>query len=337
MRKLILTIPILLSALCFSCKDNSPIQKAVDDYRAGIISEDSLLAYVSDSIRVKETFNWASRHQSKDDIAAWFLGRAYKFGLGVDRDPIKAKVYYISACEKDNGNAMIGLAQIYREYQSQENLDSAFYWFNEATKHGQPDAYFSLSQVEIQRAKQNGQPIDTIKVIDYVQKGIKQNSSFCITWMASIYYYGYGSIKSDKSKAYNMLSLLPKNKLNAVSNYLLGEMFELGEGTNQSFNTALVYYMKSAEQGNTDAMCKLGNFYEWGQGIAQNDSIAFIQYSKAANAGNPWGQRCVAHCYYSGSGTKKDIDTATQWIKTAAKGGDYEAIDYCERHKIDYN
>lgn len=98
MRKLLLVISLLFSVLCFSCKDNSPIQKAVNDYRAGSITEDSLIAYVSDSIRVKETFDWATRHQSKDDIADWLLGRAYKFGLGVDRDPVKAKAYYLSAC-----------------------------------------------------------------------------------------------------------------------------------------------------------------------------------------------------------------------------------------------
>lgn len=336
MKKLVFAISLLFSILCFSCKDNSPIQKAVDDYRSGTISEDSLLAYVSDSIRVKETFDWANRHQSKDDIADWFLGRAYKFGLGVDRDPIKSKAYYISACKAGNGNAMSGLALIYMAYPGQENLDSAFFWFNEAVSYGQPDAYYHISQVEIQRDTKKGLPIDTAKVIDYWQKGVKLNSPICIASMATIYYYGNATIQSDKTKAYNMLSLVPKGKLNAVSTYILGEMYELGEGTSQSFNTALSYYKQSAEQGNTNAMCKLGNFYNWGQGVVKNDSIAFIHYSKAANAGNPWGQRCVASCYYSGTGTERNVSTAEQWIKTAAKGGDIEAIKHCDRNKIEY-
>ncbi|MDE6410634.1 MAG: sel1 repeat family protein [Muribaculaceae bacterium] len=336
MKKLIYAIPLLFAVICFSCKDNSPIQKAVDDYRTGDISEDSLMAYVSDSIRVKETFDWATRHQSKDDIADWLLGRAYKFGLGVDRDPIKSKAYYLSACKAGNGNAMSGLAHIYMSYPGHEDLDSAFYWYNEATKHGQPDAYYHLSQVEIQRYTQNELPIDTAKVIDYWQKGVKLNSPVCIASLAAIYYYGDTSLKPNRSKAYSMLNLVPKDKLNAVSNYLLGEMYELGEVANQSFNTAIGYYKQSAKQGNTNAMCKLGNFYEWGQGVEKNDSLAFIQYSKAANAGNPWGQRCVANCYYSGTGTERNVGTAEQWIKTAAKGGDVEAIKYCDRNKLEY-
>lgn len=331
-----MAIPLFLSALCFSCKDNSPIQKAVDDYRAGIISEDSLLAYVSDSIRVKETFNWASRHQSKDDIADWILGRAYKFGLGVDRDPVKSKAYYLSASRAGNQNAMGGLAQIYAGYPGHENLDSAYYWYNEAAQHGEVDSYFYLSQVAMQLDKQKGLPLDTAKVINFWEKGVKGNSPLCISALAALYYSGDGIVEPDKTKAFNMLALVPQDKLNDVSMYLLGEMYELGEGTNQNFNAALSYYKQSAVKGNTNAICKLGNFYQLGQGVERNDSLAFIHYNKAANAGNPWAQRCVAICYYSGIGTERNIGTAEQWYKTAAKGGDYEAIKYCERNKVDY-
>lgn len=336
MKKLIFVILLLLSVLCFSCKDNSPIQKAVDDFRAGVISEDSLIAYVSDSIRVKETFDWATRHQSKDDIADWVLGRAYKFGLGVDRNPIKAKAYYLSACKAGNGNAMSGLAHIYMAYPGQENLDSAYYWYNEATQHGEVDSYFHLSQIAMQRDFQKGLPLDTVKVIDLWEKGVKVNSPLCISALAALYYTGENIVEPDKTKAFNLLALVPQDKLNDVSTYLLGEMYELGEGTNQNFNAALSYYQQSAAKGNTNAICKLGNFYQLGQGVERNDSLAFIQYNKAANAGNPWGQRCVAICYYSGIGTERNVGTANQWYKTAAKGGDLEAIKYCERNRIEY-
>jgi len=179
-------------------------------------------------------------------------------------------------------------------------------------------------------------PIDTLKLINTWQKGVSLNSAACITALASLYYYGDRTILPDKAKAFNLLNLAPKDKLSPAGEYILGEMYELGEGTQQSFNTALMYYRQSADNGYTPAMCKLGNFYEWGQGVEKNDSIAFIHYNKAANAGNPWGQRCVANCYYSGTGTERNIGTAEQWIKTAAKGGDDIAIKYCQDHNISY-
>lgn len=121
----------------------------------------------------------------------------------------------------------------------------------------------------MQRNIQEGLPIDTVNILNYWQKGVKQNSPLCISAMASIYYYGDISITADKEKAYDLLCLIPNDKLNAESNFLLGQMYELGDGPEQNFNTALSYYKKSAAQGNTNAMCKLGNFYEWGQGVAK--------------------------------------------------------------------
>lgn len=331
MNKLLFCIQLLLFISCFSCKDNSPTQKQVDNYRAGIISEDSLLTYVSDSVRVNDTFDWASRNQSKDDIAAWLLGRAYKIGLGVECNPLKAKSYYISACKKGNVNAMSGLANMYVTYPGQENLDSAFYWYNEAARHGDPDAYFFLCGIEINR-----ETTDTIRVVKYLQKGIALNSYLCIATMADLYYTGDYNTTVDKSKAYNMLKLIPKNKLDDAANYLLGEMYESGEGTNQNFSAAFSYYKKSAEQGNTNAMCKLGNFYHYGQGIEKNDSLAFIEYQKAANAGNVWGMRCVGVCYHNGRGVKTDVSNAWHWYKTAAKLGDIESQKYCNQHNVNY-
>lgn len=224
-----LDISLLLLTLCISCKYNSSIQNAVDDYRKGNITQDSLLTYVSDSIRVKDTFDWASRHQSKDDIASWFLGR-YIFGLGVDSNPLKAKAYYISACKNGNIDAMSGLAQIYMTYPGHENLDSAFYWYNEAANHGDPDAYFYLGKVDINRNARTGLPIDTAKFIEYLQKGANLNSPIFCSLMATLYYYGECNTKTDKIKAFNLLKLVPNEKLDNNSNYLLGEMYELGEG-----------------------------------------------------------------------------------------------------------
>ncbi len=231
---------------------------------------------------------------------------------------------------------MSGLAQIYVSYPGQENLDSAFYWFNEAAHHGDPDAYFYLFGIEINRKEQPGQPIDTVKVLEYLQKGVILNSSLCMLTMADLYYTGDFNIKVDKSKAFNMLERIPKNKLDDTGILLLGEMYELGEGTNQNFNIAFSYYKESATQGNTDAMCKLGNFYQFGQGVEKNDSLAFIQYQKAANAGNAWGMRCVGSCYHNGRGVKKDVSNAWHWYKTAAKLGDVESQKYCNQHNVSY-
>ena len=335
-------LPILILAIfcgCLiatSCKEKTGIAKVVSEYKKGVIDEDSLLAYVSDSAHVKDVIMWAEKNITNDDMAKFLLGRAYKFGLGIERNPILSKVYYIEAAKDGNTNAMIGLAHLYQGYPGYENLDSAYYWYNEVAKAGNGDGFFYLSQLEIQRKALNNQPCDTAAVIKYLEQGVKLNSAPCLSYLATAYYSGFG-VNVDKTKAFNMLSLAPEDKLDASGTYLLGEMYELGVGTTQNFNAAIKFYKKSAQMGNTYAMCKMGNFYQFGQGVEKNDSLAFIEYQRAANAGNPWGMRCVGSCYHNGAGVKADISNAWHWYKTAAKNGDEEAQKYCKQNGVNYS
>lgn len=338
MKKLPIIIFTLLCSclLVTSCKEKTGVAKIIDEYRNGKINEDSLLVYVSDSIHAKEVFEWAEKNKKNDNIAKLLLGRAYKFGFEVERSPMLSKAYYIGSAKDGNTNAMLGLAHLYRGYPGHENLDSAFYWYNQATKAGEGDGFYYLSQLEIQSKAQKNQPCDTAAVIKYLEHGVKLNSAPCLSSLATAYYSGFG-VRIDKTKAFNMLSLAPEDKLDSAATYLLGEMYELGEGTTQNFNVALKFYKKSAQKGNTFAMCKMGNFYQFGQGVEKNDSLAFIEYQRAANAGNPWGMRCVGSCYHNGAGVKEDISNAWHWYKTAAKNGDEEAQKYCRQNGVDYS
>lgn len=318
-----------------SCKDKSPIAQAISQYKAGEISDDSLLQVLSDSSNLKSALEWAQKNLSHDDYAAFILGRAYKFGLGVERNPNKAKAYYIMSANQDNTNAMMGLAELYAGYPGHEDIDSAFYWFKKAGEKGDGSAYFYLGQLEGMRQAKENHLIDTTAIIKYWEKGAKLNDPSCISAMATSYYTGQG-VPVDKNKAFNMLSLVDESKLDPNGLYLLGVMYELGEGTPQNFNAALHYDRLAATKGNTDAICKLGNFYQYGQGVEQNDSIAFVNYQKAANAGNAWAQRCVAACYNAGVGTERNIDKARTWFEIAAKNGDFEAQKFCSEHRIEY-
>lgn len=337
MRKLLyfLFSCIALTVTVTSCKDKGPVQSVVDQYKAGEISEDSMLAFFSDSANLKNALEWAERNKSDDVFADYILGRAYKLGLGVDRDPDKSKAYYTNAAKQGCINAMMGLANLYSSYPGYENLDSAAYWYNSAAKKGDGLSYFYLSQLYLYRKSIDKTPVDTAIIIDYWEKGMKLKDPSCTSALASAYYTGEGK-ELNKKKAFEMLCLINKDKLDPMGLGMLGEMYELGEVTAQNFNIALDYYRLAANKGETNAMCKLGNFYQLGQGVEKNDSLAFIQYNKAANAGNPWGQRCVALCYDSGTGVELNRSTAAYWYRLAAKNGDIDAMNHCKRFNIEY-
>ena len=324
------------SVALISCIGSSnPVQDMADKYHSEEISTDSMLKFVSDSVNIEAVLEWANKNIEKDDLAAYILGRNYKFGFGVERNPLKSIFYYRKAVENGNINAMLGLGQLYASYPGHENLDSAKILFTKAAEKGDGSGYYWLSQLLVTESMNNGSPLDTTAVMSLVEKGMKLNDPMCMGVVASSYYTGLGAIKK-KKKAFEILSLAPEDKLVPQSLNILGEMYELGEVVPQNFNSAFHYYKKSANMGDTFAQCKLGNFYAAGQGIEKNDSLAFLEYQKAANAGNSWAMRCVGYSYLTGTGIKEDRYSGNQWLSNAAKHGDDIAIDYCKRNNIEY-
>ena len=51
-------------------------------------------------------------------------------------------------------------------------------------------------------------------------------------------------------------------KGNAIAQFILGFMYENGEGVPQDYKKAEKWYHKAAEQGDTDAQYNLGNLYD---------------------------------------------------------------------------
>ena len=64
--------------------------------------------------------------------------------------------------------------------------------------------------------------------------------------------------------------------------------------------------MKSAYNGNVDALYDVGRCFSKGKGVAQNDKSAFEWYSKAAEQDNPQAVHKLAQCYNKERGVSRD-------------------------------
>ncbi|MDO9307423.1 MAG: tetratricopeptide repeat protein [Deltaproteobacteria bacterium] len=69
------------------------------------------------------------------------------------------------------------------------------------------------------------------------------------------------------------------------SEYMLGIMFEKGQGAKTDFAEAAAWYLKAADKGNAAAQYRLGRLYERGQGVEQNREEALKMYRKSARQG----------------------------------------------------
>ncbi len=75
-----------------------------------------------------------------------------------------------------------------------------------------------------------------------------------------------------------------------------------GRGIGQDYAQAAYWYRRSADGGDSDAMCNLGWLYEAGQGVEQSWEKAAEWYLRSAEAGSGRAMGNLAWCYDNGKG-----------------------------------
>src|SRR5260221_5360588 len=71
----------------------------------------------------------------------------------------------------------------------------------------------------------------------------------------------------------------------AAAQYILGVMYQRGQGVPQDYAEAMKWYRKAADQGLPVAQSNLGTMYENGWGVRKDEAAAVRWYQKAADQG----------------------------------------------------
>jgi len=106
----------------------------------------------------------------------------------------------------------------------------------------------------------------------------------------------------------------------AKAQLLLGDIFETD--SRKSFD----YYLKAANLGETKAQFLVGYMFEYGEGTEKNVSLASVWYKKAADAGNRGAQHNLAYFYYAGIAVQQDYKKAFEYFQLAAKQGKADSM-----------
>lgn len=115
--------------------------------------------------------------------------------------------------------------------------------------------------------------------------------------------------------------LLQAERGDPTAQYLLGSLYEHGQGMPQSHQEAVKWFRKAAEQGNVDAQFSLALAYMFGQGTPQSYEEAAKWFSKAAEQGNPAAQFNLGVAYAGGTGVPQSSEEARKWFQKAADQG----------------
>jgi len=83
---------------------------------------------------------------------------------------------------------------------------------------------------------------------------------------------------------------------------------------------AMMRFQPLAEDGDAHATFLIGYMYEKGQGVPQDDEQAAEWYGRAAALGNPFAQNNLGVLYKYGRGVPKDLVQSYKWFDLAASG-----------------
>jgi uncharacterized protein len=100
---------------------------------------------------------------------------------------------------------------------------------------------------------------------------------------------------------------------------LLRATYDRGE-----YATALNLARPAAEGGDQEAQYILGLLYQSGQGVPQNYAEAMRWFRKAADQGHAESQYSMGRLYHSGWGVAWDDVEAMRWFRKAADQGHAE-------------
>ena len=285
-----------------------------------------------------------------DTVAMIELGNLYTNGTYVPQSTSKAMQWYILAKLLGNVDATCGLCKsIYNNtdfevkngiiqnklrrlmvnfaycregerLHSDENYESAFYWFKKAADMGA-----STSQRILGLCYENSDGVekDFEKAIYWYQKAADNGNSKAKQRIGWCYKNGIGIQRDLKMAAYYFAKAAESGESTAQCNLAL--CYCKGEGVEKDSSKAVYWWQRAAESGESTAQYNLALCYYKGEGVEKDFAKAVYWYRKAAQAGNADAQFNLACCYRSGEGVEKDLSKAVYLYQKAAEAGNSRA------------
>jgi TPR repeat protein len=103
-------------------------------------------------------------------------------------------------------------------------------------------------------------------------------------------------------------------------------MYYFGSGVAKDFEEAVKWYLKAAEQGESEAQYNLGVMYAIGQGVAKNEKRAVEWYLRAAEKNVAKAQYLLGWRYQEGRGVEKNPSRAFKYYQLAAAQNENRAL-----------
>lgn len=300
-----------------------------------------------------KSFYWYLKSAEQGVVESqYWVGNMLDKGEGVKEDRKEAYNWYMKAAQQGHLNAQYKLKVYFGEYNYKVVENNHFETLKEKAEQGVEDA-----QLELGNMYENGLEVeqDYKEALNWYMKAAELMSEFAVLKVGEFYLNGYG-VEANSDEAFEwymkaeqgwgsesavdaMSDMVAEGKLEEFitrsehgdtdAQLKLGYIYENGIGVSADFQEALSWYMKAAEQGDSNGQYNVGMMYRdsfYSEIIDQDHKEAVKWLSKAAEQGHAAAQYFLGDMYLKGNGVKQNKYTAFEWFKKAADSGEALAI-----------
>lgn len=252
------------------------------------------------------------------------LGKCYYYGEGIEQSYARAKKNFEKAKDMENGEAWYFLGIMLDEGKSFAiDPEEAFKNIQKSTELGYRYANYKLGRmyedgrgteenlIEAKKSYEEAMKYDIAPA--YVARGDMEYGGFTRVWSN----YAYRTLKTKaESRGYTKdpdyrIALQYYEKAEQLGNkercFLIGYMYENGQGTETDYYKALHYYKLSGENGESKALYNIAQMYYCGRGVSQDMVVTGEYLLEAAKLGNRDAINLLKSCYKDFRLSEKDI------------------------------
>lgn len=255
--------------------------------------------------------------------AAYYLGRMYGDGQGVQRDDKESARWLHAAAEAGDATAMLRYGSMFEKGRGVPRDDAeALRWYRKAGDIAHPRG---LNAVGYMYEQGKGVPRDYAEALRWYRKAGDAGEGIAMSNLGRMYTRGLGVPRDDTEALRWLRAGVDKGEPWAMTN--LGAMYDEGRGVAKDFAEALAWYRKAASLGHPRGIANVGWLYAEGRGVPKNEAEAVALLRKASDLGDARAMTRLGVMYEFGRGVAVNYPEALGWYRKAVDGGDSLAMN----------
>jgi TPR repeat protein len=345
--RLLLCLVALVVTGCMSEFDQTKTNAEQGDPEAQYMLGVALTTGIDTPRNYLEAVEWITKAANQGNVDAQSeLGRIYRAGEVITVDYDQSLYWFGEAAKSGDAQAQYELGRFYQQgLIVPRDLWKSRQWFKRSSLNGYSAAQYEFAEILITENLSQG--TDNPDAVKWLAAASKQGHLKANLRLGNAYAKEYYGLSKNDELARKFISVAGNEYLaraiegdsqaqllwaDLLFNYGIGPYVEGYSFVDEDLDDelALKWYMKAADQGNSNAMLALGAFHSnansWratGGGLAlpSEDEKAFQWFSKAANLGNLMSMLWLEGMYKEGEGTQKDLQKSFEWSLRSAKSG----------------